>query len=147
MRDRLPVLGRLYAGSSLVVMLLAASATVTAAQDTMRITKDNLPQALKKMAQSLTAGMRVNDHMTVKQASASGNTFTVTYVIDTTKIEISAADVTKEDVEVEEKSMCALDNLRILMKYGAAFERVYEDSHGAAVYKARVNQQRCRSLS
>lgn len=68
------------------------------------------------------------------------------YIIEVPGYELTAADVAQEDVVNEARSMCAIDSLKTLMKYGATFERIYRNKKGAVVYEVKVDRKRCRKL-
>lgn len=58
----------------LVLSALLLGAQAAGAQDTMRVTKKNLPEVLKKMEETTKPGTKAGEYAVVTEARASGKT-------------------------------------------------------------------------
>ena len=64
-----------------ITFIILSSTVIASAQDTMRVTKQNLPVFIEKMASVIKPGTQINDYTTVKSSKASGKKFTVVYEV------------------------------------------------------------------
>lgn len=131
----------------LSALLLGAAAAPGAAQDSVRVNEGNLPEVLRSMVGQIPAGMRINDYTVVRNAEASGNTFTTNYLVDIPDYQPDPADFRQEDIDQEARLMCGNQSLQTLMKFGANFARVYRAPDGTLLYQIEIDKQRCKDLA